>query len=116
MLQWAGAFDKHLILNQHLKRAYFSQGANISDTRVLIELAEQAGLDANEAEAAIRSEEIIALTQAKQARAKSLSIQSIPAFIFNQDQLVVGSNSVEFFADLIQTFLDEETPHAIRKH
>ena len=115
-LQWAETFDAHLTLNQHLKQAYFSQGANISDTDVLIGLAEQAGLDASEAEAGIRSEEIIAQTKAKQARAKSLSIQSIPAFIFNQNQLVVGSNSVEFFTDLIQSFLDEEATHAIRKH
>ncbi|MRI32026.1 hypothetical protein EOPP23_03305 [Endozoicomonas sp. OPT23] len=116
LLHWAETFDKHLILNQELKYAYFSQGANISDTDVLLALVSKAGLSASEAEEALHSKKIIEQTQAKQARAKSLSIQSIPAFIFNQKQLVVGSNSVEFFTDLIQSFLDEEAPNALRKY
>ncbi|HJU26081.1 MAG TPA: DsbA family oxidoreductase, partial [Rhodanobacteraceae bacterium] len=59
LLHWAELQDREraLELKQALFRAYFSDGENVSDRDVLVRIAKDAGLDADEARRVLDSEE-----------------------------------------------------------
>jgi predicted DsbA family dithiol-disulfide isomerase len=97
LLHWAEDTGKQKELKQALFTAYFSEGRNPSDPRVLEDLAASVGLDR------ARAREILASTQyATEVREReqaylSKGIHAVPAVILNERYLVEGGQPVEVF-------------------
>jgi len=97
LIHWCEGFDKQQAMNELLIDAYFKQGLDINNSQVLLNLVEQLGLDRSQAEFALNSAATKQQLAIKKQRVQQAKIISVPAFIFNNSNLVTGSNSVEYF-------------------
>ena len=107
LIHWAEQFNKQSAVNECLIKAYFEQGLDISNTQVLLDLVEPLGLSRSQAEQALNSAETHQQMQLKKRRVQQLDLSSVPAFMFNQDILVSGSNSVEYFEQAITAIIQQ---------
>lgn len=106
LMHWAEQFNKQTAVNESLIEAYFKQGLDISNTDVLLDIAEQLGMDRISTQNALSSRQLAQALEKKIERQKSFKLNSIPAFIINEDTLVSGSNSVEFFEKTLSKFIE----------
>ena len=97
-------------MHQALLQAYHVEGENISDRAVLKKVAKSIGFDGEAVDQALLSDaagrQLLDLSE----RVRRYQVRSVPAFIFNENRLVSGSNSTEFFEQLIRSeFLAEDS-------
>ena len=113
LMHWAERFNKQTVLNERLIKAYFNDGLDISKLSVLLDIAQDIGLDRQQTNTAMTSvlpkkepnkEPKQVPNQAlgqelgtKVQRYKKFNLTSVPAFIINNSVLICGSNSVEYF-------------------
>jgi len=101
LMHWAEQFNKQKLLNERLIKAYFNDGSDISNLTVLLNIAEEVGLDRKQANIALASsrssQELQQELTRKSQRYQNFDISSIPAFIINNNELISGSNSVGYF-------------------
>ena len=107
LMHWAEQFSKQSAVNEMLIEAYFKQGLDISDTAVLLDIAEQLGMDRSTAHSALTSKTVTQALENKIERQKGFKLNRIPAFILNEQTLISGSNSVEFFEKILSEFTNE---------
>jgi predicted DsbA family dithiol-disulfide isomerase len=116
LLQWAGEKDKQpgeqpgkqLALEKALMQAYHGNGNDVSDHDVLVEAAQSAGLDAQEARGILQSDDYADAVRADEQETQAMGIHSVPAIIFNQRYLVSGGQPVEAFEQALRQILAEE--------
>ncbi len=105
LLHWAGeAFGPAVqrTLKVALLKAYFTDGRNVSDPAVLLELAVAAGLPEAEARELLASRRYDAEVAAAEAEVHRQGINSVPAIIVNQRHLIQGGQSVDVFEQLLR--------------
>ena len=107
LMHWVERFNKQTDLNEYLIKAYFKDGLDISNLTVLLNIAETLGLDRQETKNAMTSTHLNQALEKKIARVKTLNINTVPAFIVNGNTQISGSNSVEYFEDILSSLLDE---------
>ena len=109
LMHLAEAHGKQQAMNELFIHAYFKLGLDIGNTQVLLELAQQLGLDRSLTEKALASDEVSQQLSLKQKRVQQLGLSSVPAFIFNESMLVSGSNSVEYFEQTLTALMERQT-------
>ena len=100
LLHWAGAegpAGSQLALKHALLGAYFTDGRDPSQPAVLVELAEQVGLDAAEAAHILASDRFSAEVRQAQDFYQQAGIHAVPAVIINDRHLIQGGQPVEVF-------------------
>lgn len=110
LLHWADeAFGSAMQrkLKGTLLKAYFTDGRNVSDPAVLLELAVQAGLPEDQARELLASKRYAAEVQAAEDEVHAQSIHAVPAIIVNQRHLIQGGQSVEVFEKLLRQVMSE---------
>ena len=85
-----GDFDASDI-QERLFRAYFVENRFIGSADVLAEIAEEAGLNGEDARAFVTDPEQLAAVAQADAHVRSLGINGVPFFIFNQKVTVSGA-------------------------
>lgn len=102
LLHWAGLEGQQRALKHALLRANFTEGRNVSDHDVLVEVAESAGLSADQArvilEAGTYAEEVREAEQFFQQN----GITGVPAIIINQRHLITGGQPPEVFVGALR--------------
>ncbi|WP_250655218.1 DsbA family oxidoreductase [Alkalimarinus coralli] len=111
LMHWCEGFGMQQAMNDKLIDAYFKHGLDIGNTQVLVELCRNLGLDTFQAQQALTSDEVDQAWQLKKRRVQQLNLPSVPAFIFNDHQLVTGSNSVAYFEQLITDQIKQDNPN-----
>lgn len=81
--------------------AYFTEGKDIGDSAVLIELGTRVGLDKRQVEAFLRSDEGISELRNLEERVRQRKVEYIPYVIIG-DQLFNGSKSSEEYARALE--------------
>jgi len=100
LVHFAQAFQKQGAVVDALTEQYFTQGVNLSEDENLLGIATSVGLDRELAEWALSSAEVADISeniQHKYERVRRLGVGSVPAFIINGTELVLGANSVDYF-------------------
>ncbi len=97
-------------MHQALLQAYHVEGENISDRAVLKKVAKPIGFDGEAVDQVLVSDasgrQLLNLSE----RVGRYQVRSVPAFIFNENRFVSGSNSTDFFEQLIRSeFLAEDS-------
>lgn len=82
--------------------AHFNQRRNIGRRSVLLDIAEEAGLDRAAADAAIDDEQIARHVRAEQAQAFDLNITGVPAMIIEGKMLIPGAQTPEVYVDALR--------------
>jgi predicted DsbA family dithiol-disulfide isomerase len=81
----------HEPVHARLMHAYWSEGADIGDERVLLDLVAETGLEREEAETALANGEYVERVLASTRRAHAHGINAIPAFVLDDRLLVMGA-------------------------
>ena len=115
LMHWTEQFNKQSEFNEYLIDAYFTNGKNISDINVLLELIERTGLEQAAAKRALSSASVNQQLAQKIVQQKALNLSSIPAFIVNDTALLSGSQSVKFFEEKLSFFTKEnDSPNKLK--
>ncbi len=88
---------------ESLFRAYFLEGANLTDKATLANVGERAGLDRAPLQAYLASDDDREKVQRADLEARQAGINGVPFFIFNRRTAVSGAQSPE---TLLQAMLD----------
>lgn len=108
LIHWAEQIGKASQMKQRLMELYFSEGADLSDTAVLVKAAADVGLDAAEIAKKLGSDDDLAIVSQRVEQAKSSGIQGVPFFIFDNAYAVSGAQAPEQLAGVIRKVADEK--------
>lgn len=102
LIHHAGELGRQDAVAEALFRAYFCEGANLTDITVLARYAAQAGLDRAATEAFLRSDEGADLIRAADAEARQVGIEGVPFFIVNRTIGLSGAQDPEVLLQAMQ--------------
>jgi predicted DsbA family dithiol-disulfide isomerase len=108
LLYWAAESGKQTELKLALFSSYFTQQENPDDIEVLINIATQVGLDADEARVMLTDKRYEKAVKEAEQLWISRGIQAVPAIVFNQQYLVSGAQEPATIAELITKLTTEE--------
>lgn len=97
LLHFAGERQLQTPLKLALFEAYFSEGQDISDRAVLLDVAKKVGLNPVEAQIVLNDAHYKSVVQDEESKYKTMGINSVPAFIVNNQYLISGGQAVETF-------------------
>ena len=101
LIRWAGGVGKAAEIKQKLMDLYFTEGADLTDRRVLVQAAADIGLNAEEIEKALAGEKDVAEVEREALSAKEAGIEGVPCFIFDGKFAVSGAQAPEYLAEAI---------------
>ena len=87
---------------ERLFRAYFSEGSDIGDRRVLAELASEAGLDGTRTAPFLASSEGTAEVAAEEDVAKRAGLSGVPTFVLDGRVLLSGAQPPEVIVQALE--------------
>jgi predicted DsbA family dithiol-disulfide isomerase len=100
-----------------LFKAYFEDGKSLGDDAVLIEAAEQVGLDRKLWRApAVRATPTAIPSAAEIDQARQMGVTGVPCFIIDMQYAVVGAQSAEALADAMRKIVQEKATPADRRN
>jgi predicted DsbA family dithiol-disulfide isomerase len=102
LIRWAAGIGKAGEMKQKLMDLYFTEGADLTNTAVLVEAAADVGLNAEDTRAALASDQDLAEVEREVLAAKEAGIEGVPMFIFGGKFAVSGAQSPEYLADAIE--------------
>ena len=109
LLHWACEYDRQHALKIALFEAYFSQGKDINNSGVLIDVASKVGLDRDKASQMLVDESYALQVRNLQQQWVSRGIQGVPAMVFNQKYLVTGAQGVDNYVAILKDIAAEFT-------
>jgi predicted DsbA family dithiol-disulfide isomerase len=101
LIQYAKTLKKGDEAEERLFKAYFTEGKNISDRSVLIDLAEDIGLNKNEAEDVLKNDKFTENVNDDILEAAKIGVTGVPFFVFNRKYAVSGAQEAETFLDVL---------------
>jgi predicted DsbA family dithiol-disulfide isomerase len=107
LLHYAEQHGRQDELAEELFKAYFIEGANITDPEALAAVAERAGLDRAKVAAYLASDTDRDIVQQGDAQARSAGIGGVPFFIFNRRVGVSGAQDPETLLEAMEQSLKE---------
>lgn len=102
LLLWALQEGRQVALKKALLRAYFTDGQNPNDRETLVRLATQVGLDAASAREVLVSGAFAQEVRELEVFYRERGINSVPAMVLNGRHLVSGSQSVEYYEQMLR--------------
>ncbi|WP_448257302.1 DsbA family oxidoreductase [Microbacterium aurum] len=100
LLHFAKAQGRQHEMAERLMSAYFTEGRHVGRIDDLVELATEAGLDADAARDALQSGRYLAHVHADQAQAQAYGIQGVPFFVIDGKYGVSGAQPADAFAQI----------------
>lgn len=102
LLHWAAGQGRQAALKQALFTAYFSDGADVSDTETLVAAAVSVGLDGAAARDVLTSGAFINEVRADEAFWREQGIHAVPAIVIDRQYMILGGQPVEAFERAIR--------------
>ncbi|HKK47356.1 MAG TPA: DsbA family oxidoreductase [Balneolaceae bacterium] len=97
LIQFAKTMDKGDQAEEALFHAYFTGGKNIADHETLMEIASEIGLEADDVEAVLESDQFANAVKHDIEIAKGLDIKGVPFYLFDRKYAVSGAQETEIF-------------------
>ncbi|MGB7841716.1 MAG: DsbA family oxidoreductase [Salinimicrobium sp.] len=108
LIQLAKEKDRVAELKEELFKAHFSEGKNIDDEKTLLEIATSAGLDREEAQKALNSEEYAYAVKQDEMHAQQIGVRGVPFFVFENKYGVSGAQPSETFLEVMEKAWSEK--------
>ncbi|MFJ9451822.1 DsbA family oxidoreductase [Herbaspirillum sp. NPDC101397] len=110
MVHWAAMHDLGNDLGSKMKerlfQAFFEEGLNLEDRRVLAQLGDELGMDASATEIMLSSRAYAAEVEEDVAQASQIGVRGIPFFVLDRKQALSGAQSAAAFSTLLHTAFD----------
>ncbi|NEO85003.1 MAG: DsbA family oxidoreductase [Spirulina sp. SIO3F2] len=97
LLHWAGGQGKQTELKLQLFTTYFSEQQAVDQVEVLLNAVQAVGLDVNAARTVLEKGSQVQAVRTAQSQWLQQGIHAVPAFIFNEQDLLSGAQSTEVF-------------------
>jgi predicted DsbA family dithiol-disulfide isomerase len=101
LIRWSHDANKQHDMAERLFMAYFHDGLDIGDRKVLQKIAGDAGMDEADISAKLDSDADVDAVNAEVERAYRMGVTGVPCFIFAQKQGLMGAQPAEVLADAI---------------
>ena len=89
-------------MKERLFRAYFTESRNLGDIDTLVELAEDVGIEAADARAALLDNRHLRAVKADVAQAQAYGIQGVPFFVIDGKYGISGAQETDTFVRALQ--------------
>jgi predicted DsbA family dithiol-disulfide isomerase len=107
LLHWAEQQGRKHDLKQALFVAHFTHRRNLSDDRVLADVAAEIGLARDEALVVLKDQRFANDVRAAEKFWVDAGIRGVPAIVFNQRHLVTGAQGTENYQQILQQLAEE---------
>jgi predicted DsbA family dithiol-disulfide isomerase len=101
LLHWADTQGRKHDLKMALFSAHFTDRRNLSDDAVLAEIADEIGLDRDEALAVLTDQRFASDVRKAEQFWQQQGITGVPAVVFNRKHLVTGAQGVENYISIL---------------
>ena len=101
-MKWAGTYGKLNEMTIAVMDGYFTKGKELNHNEDLLEMVKNVGLNVQEAEKILNSDQYLEEVDADIREARMYGIQSVPFFIFENRLAVSGAQPVEVFMQALQ--------------
>lgn len=98
----AKAVSKQNEAKELLLKAYFTDGENIDDSNVLLQIGENLGFSKENLEDKLSDKSLEVSIREDQELAKEVGVSGVPFFVFNNKQALSGAQSEETFLEMIK--------------
>jgi predicted DsbA family dithiol-disulfide isomerase len=102
LILWSRSVTDPARVKQRLMQLYFAEGADLTDSNVLIETAAQCGMDRDLVRRLLASDADVDRVEGEATSAKEAGIDGVPCFIFGGGVIVTGAQSPEYLASAIE--------------
>lgn len=109
LIRWARSEGQQNAVVNRLFQLYFKEGADISDQQVLINLAQEIGMDARLVERLFASGADIEETRAEDAQAREMGVQGVPCFIVGGKYAISGAQDTETWLKVIAELQERDS-------
>ena len=109
VVRFSSQSQKADITAEMLFNRYFIDGDDIGDHDVLLNIAEQLGLDIIALARYLESEQDVDLIYDENARAHRMGINGVPSYLFNENMVISGAQEPPVFARMLDAALTAET-------
>ena len=106
LLHWATALGRCDDLKQAFFAAHFTEGRDLSDDTVLVDIAAEAGFDREEATALLADQRFADAVRNEEQFWVQQGISGVPAMVFQQKHLVTGAQGVENYTSILMQLSD----------
>lgn len=101
LIRWSHSMGVQDEVVELLFRRYFMEGADIGQTKVLAQIAAEAGLDAELVEELLESEADLEKVQHEDSMARKIGINGVPTYLIGGKVLINGAQDAEVLARVI---------------
>jgi predicted DsbA family dithiol-disulfide isomerase len=109
LIRLAGETSQQNAMAETLFQAYFVEGADLSSTTVLLDLAQRAGLERSLAQACLSEEATRAAVLEEDREGRDLGIEGVPFFVFDRRLAVSGAQPAEVLVEAVARVAREVT-------
>lgn len=95
--EFARDAGKHAGFHREVLAAYFARAEDVGDVEVLVQAADNVGLDSVALRRALASGAYVARREAAAQEARRLSITGVPTYIFADGARIVGAQPLDYF-------------------
>ncbi|WP_274308383.1 DsbA family oxidoreductase [Solibacillus daqui] len=107
LAKWAETKDKGKAFSERVLKAYFTEGQLIGHDETLLNLAEEVGLERQQAQAVLANDDYLAEMQQDIAIAQQLGVRGVPFFVIDQKYGISGAQPKEVFEQAIEKAAQE---------
>lgn len=101
LLHWAHGQGRKHDLKEALFTAHFTNGRDLSNDSVLVEVAAEIGLDRNEAATVLEDQRFAKDVRQEQQFWMQQGINGVPAVVFDQKHLVTGAQGTDNYKQML---------------
>jgi predicted DsbA family dithiol-disulfide isomerase len=109
LIRWAEAAGVQDDVVERLFIAYFENGEDIGDIRILSDIADLCGMDGVEVAQMLESDQDLALVTREDQIAREMGVTGVPAMIFGGKLAVSGAREAEMLAVVMDRVADMQT-------
>ncbi len=112
LLHWAALEGKQNAVVDRLFKAYFREGQDISDHDVLVDIAANAGMDAEVTRRLLESDADAKDIQDRDAAARERGVSGVPCFVIGNHYVVQGAQDTALWEKVISELSDAHNADA----
>jgi predicted DsbA family dithiol-disulfide isomerase len=101
LLDYAKECGLQTLLQVRMFEAYFSEGKDLSDRKILTQELQRVGLNVVEALARLNEDEARERVTSQEAYWQRLGVSSVPTIVFNQSTALTGAQPVEVYKQVL---------------
>ncbi|WP_099367679.1 DsbA family oxidoreductase [Sphingobacterium sp. 1.A.4] len=107
LIHFAASKGKAKEMKERLFEAHFTEGLNIEKLEVLVQLATEVGLLAEETKEALQTDRYATAVRQDLHEARQIGIRGVPFFLFDRKYAVSGAQGVEAFTEVLEKSYQE---------